>query len=251
MSKRHLLGQFLLLAGLLSAGALRAAEQVVLESNNARYPAGLTLDSTAEIALAADEVVVFATEDGRLLRIAGPYSGRAGGTSDDDVPEDVSSLRRILAQLFGLQPEEAEALAGVRGPAGTDADGADTRTDPWLLHAERTGDQCIVRERPVRFWREAGAASASAEVLEVGGERAAVLRWPAQAAVAEWASAAPADGEVYLVRPEGELRSVAIRLHALPAALELEGLGTVAWLASHGCIDQARLLLRNVEPSDG
>lgn len=248
MSKRHLVGQLSLLAALLSPGVSRAAEQVVLESNNARYPAGRTLDSGAAIALTADDVVVFATEDGRLVRIAGPYSGPAGGTNEGGEPGNESSLRRILAQLFGRQPEEANALAGVRGPAGTDADGADTRTDPWLLHAERTGDQCIVRERPVRFWRELAAGGASAEVVDVGGERAAVLRWPAQAAVAEWPAAAPVDGAVYLVRPEGEFRSVAIRLHVLPAALEPEGLVTVAWLASQGCIDQARLLLREVEP---
>lgn len=254
MSNRDLVRALATLAACwLGAGSVHGAEQVVLESNTRAYPAGRTLDATAEIALAADEFVVFATEDGRLLRIAGPYEGLARGAAADRRADDDRTLRRILAQLFGLESEEAGALAGVRGPAFDDAAdaGADTRTDPWVLHAERTGDQCIIGERPARFWRETAVEPSSAEVLEVAGGRSAVLDWPAQASIAEWRSAAPADGEVYLVRPEGELRSVAIRVHALPAALEPRGLVAVAWLATRGCIDQARLLLRQVDAGNG
>jgi len=251
MSKRHLVrGQLGWCAALLSmCAAAQAAEQVVLESNSPAYPAGRTFESTAQIALAPEEFVVFATEDGRLLRVAGPYTGPAGGTDESTQREDEGSVRRIIAQIFGLQPEETGALGGVRGPAASDTDGADTRTDPWLLHSARTGDQCIVSGRPVRFWREAAAAALSADVLEIGGARVAVLQWPAQVAVAEWPSAAPTDGEIYLVRANDELRSAAIRLHALPAALEPQSLVTVAWLASQGCIDQARLLLRSLPPT--
>lgn len=236
-----------LAASWLAAGPLHGAEQVVLESNTKTYVAGRTLDSTTEIMLAADEFVVFATEDGRLLRVEGPYNGLARAAADR--PTGDGTVRRILAQLFGREAEEAGALAGVRGPgagAATDT-GADTRTDPWVLHAERTGDQCMIEGRPVHFWRESTTSPASADVVEVAGGRAAVLRWPARTAIAEWGSAAPTDGEVYLVRPEGELHSVAIRVHVLPAALEPRGLVTAAWLASHGCIDQARLLIRDVD----
>src|SRR5690606_11884118 len=112
-----------------------------------------TVDADREIALAMDEFVVFATEDGRLVRLEGPYSGPAAGR-DAGAPASASNVRRALEQLFGLRPAEAGGLAGVRGDAEEGADAADSRPDPWWIHAERMGDLCVVDGERVRVWRE-------------------------------------------------------------------------------------------------
>ena len=243
MNVRHCPRSALLLACALAPGA-HAAEQVVLESNSAMYQAGRTLDGESEIMLAAMEFVVFATEDGRFLRIAGPYMGPATGGDRPGPPPSESNVRRAVAQLVGARPAEAGGLAGVRGDLDDERDAADTRPDPWLIHAERTGDQCVLRGSAVAFWREQSDGALTAELVDVTDDRTASLHWPASEARAAWPfDSPPADNRVYLVRPAGGIRSVAIRLHALAHELADKDLATVAWLAARGCTDQARALL--------
>src|SRR5690606_36160205 len=208
------------------------------------YPRGRMVDSATTIALGPGETIVFAAADGRTVRITGPYRGPAGGDGGAGEPVSESGVRRLVAQLLGLGPAEAGALAGVRGDReGPAADGADSRADPWLVHAERTTDQCWLPGRPVTLWRESAEADASGEGVDVDAGRPAAVSWSGRTAA--WPAAIePADGAVYLVRDDGSLRSAAIRMHALPAELEPNGLGAVAWLAARGCLDQARLLFR-------
>jgi hypothetical protein len=222
-----------------------AAEQVVLESNSAMYQAGRTLDGQSEIMLAAMEFVVFATEDGRFLRIAGPYMGPAtGGDGAAGQPPSPSNVRRAVAQLVGARPTEASGLGGVRGDFNVDGSVADTRADPWLVHSALTGDQCVLRGRAVALWREPSDAALTAQVADVTVNNDARVQWPARETRAAWPlDAPPVDNRIYLVRPDSGIRSVAIRLHTLAPELADKDLATVAWLAARGCTAQARMLL--------
>ncbi len=222
----------------------RAAEQVVLESNNARYTAGQTFDLSTVISLDEREFVLLATEDGRILRISGPYTGVATDAPDAPSDSEESNVRRAIRQLLGAGPAEAGGLGGVRGGSEARELLADTRPDPWLLHTEITGDQCVVRDTPVRLWREQAGPPASAEVTDVAARESAPVRWRTDETSAKWPLAAqPLDDHVYLVRPAGELRSTAIRVHTLAPELTDKGLTTAAWLAARGCTAQARLVL--------
>ena len=219
-----------------------AAEIVVIESTSQRYVAGQLIDAAAPLVLAAGESVTVATENARLIKIDGPHNGPAAGP-----PPDQSGVRRALAQLI---VEERPAVGGVGGVRGdSEAEQApDTRPDPWLVHAERSGDQCVVRDASVGVWREDAAQAA---VLQVGvslSERTAPIRWDSGSQRAAWpAEMAPADDTVYLLRSADSLRSVPIRLHVLDPALVGGGreLASAAWFAAKGCIDQARVLLRS------
>jgi hypothetical protein len=224
----------------LAAAPAGAAEHVVLESNAADYEAGRTLDAATPISLADGEFLVLATEDGRLLRVVGPHSGPPAGD-----PPSESSVRRALAQLLGARPAEPAALAGVRaGPAEQDSV-PDTRSDPWALHAARSGDQCVLRGEPVRLWRDEVGEGAIAEITDLTSRKSAQVRWTADRREAAWPfEAPPADEWIYLVRSASDLRSVAIRVHALAPEVANKGLATAVWLASRGCVDQARLVLQ-------
>ena len=194
--------------------------------------------------LGRDEVVVLATEDGRTLVVEGPHDGPAAGN-----PPTESRLRRLLAQLFGTNRPEVEGLGGVRGGAARTSQPADTRPDPWLIHAELTSEQCVLAGRPVRLWREGGDPGRRSTMVDVASGASAELDWT-DPSRADWPfQAAPADNHVYLVRPTDQLRSAAIRLHTLAPGLADKGLTTVAWLAARGCIAQARLLLRSLPES--
>lgn len=126
---------------------------------------------------------------------------------------------------------------------------ADTRPDPWLIHAELTSEQCVLAGRPVRLWRE-GTQGVRSTVLDVASGESAELEW-SEGNLADWPlREAPGDNRIYLVRPADGLRSAAIKTHTLAAGLEDKGLTTVAWLAARGCIAQARLLMRTLPESE-
>jgi hypothetical protein len=217
-----------------------AEEIVVIESSAARYSAGQVLDAAAPLALAPNESLTVVTEDARLIEIEGPHNGPATGPEPDQ-----SAVRRALSQLIA---EERPAVGGVGGvrAGDTEVTGPDTRPDPWLLHAERSGDQCVLRGESVAVWRENAREAVAAELRVSLAESGAQIRWNAGEQRSAWpATTALSDDTVYLLRTDTSLRSVPIRLHLLAPALAGRSLATAAWLAGKGCIDQARLLLRD------
>jgi hypothetical protein len=221
------------------AGSAYAAEHVVLESNAVRYEAGSLLDAALPIVLQSGEFVLLATEDARFLRIEGPHNGPAAGNAPDE-----SALRRALALLVAKERTQVGSVGGVRG-GGEDEATEDTRTEAWLVHAERSGDQCVLRGADVALWRERADGGAQWEIATAGSERTAALTFGAGERRAAWPAAlAPQDNEIYLVRPAAAQRSVAIRLHVLEPSVGANSLAAAAWLAAKGCTAQARLLLR-------
>jgi hypothetical protein len=221
------------------AGMAQAAEIVVLESNAVRYAPGQTLDAALPIALAAGEFVAIVTEDARLIRIDGPHSGPAAGP-----PPDEGAVRRALAQLIVDERPEVGGIGGVRG-SGDEPQAADTRPEPWLVHTQRSGDQCAVRGQGVRLWREDGAEAAVAELSASLDDATAEVRWNAGEQRAAWPTEIPlTDETIYLLRPQGSLRSLPVRLHLLAPSVAGNSLAAAAWLAARGCTEQARLLLR-------
>jgi hypothetical protein len=220
-------------------GPAYAAENVVLESNAVRYAAGALLDAALPIVLERGEFVLLTTEDARFLRIEGPYNGPAEGAAPDE-----SALRRALALLVAQERTQVGNVGGVRG-GGEDEAAEDSRTEPWLVHAERSGDQCVLRGADVKWWRERADGSAQWEIATAGSERTAALTFATGERRAAWPAAlAPQDNEIYLVRPAAAQRSVAIRLHVLEPSVAANNLAAAAWLAAKGCTAQARLLLR-------
>ena len=220
-------------------GLADAAEIVVLESNSARYAAGQTLDAALPITLPAGEFVAIVTEDARLIRIEGPHNGPAAGQTPDE-----GAVRRALAQLIVDQRPEVGGVGGVRG-SGEDAQGPDTRPEPWLVHTQRSGDQCVLRGQHVQLWRESAADAAVAELTASLEDATGQAHWDAGAQRASWPTELPIrDQTVYLLRLQGSLRSLPIRLHLLAPGLAGNGLAAAAWLAARGCTEQARLLLR-------
>jgi hypothetical protein len=215
------------------------AEIVVLESTAPRYMAGQSLDAAQPLMLAAGETITVVTEDARLVRLMGPYSGPPVGSTPDE-----SAARRALTQLIAGDRPEIGGIGGVRGDAADDSP-TDTRPGPWFVHAQRSGDQCAPQGHAVELWRESAATAATTEIRVSLGDTIAQVRWAAGEQRTAWpANLPPTDGAIYLVRGEGAIRSTPVRLHLLPPALATPGLASAAWLAARGCTDQARLALR-------
>jgi hypothetical protein len=227
------------LAIMAGIGATEAAEVVVLESTSPRYVAGQAVDAAQSVTLTGGETLTIATEDGRLARIVGPYSGPPIGSAPDE-----SAARRALAQLLAADRPEVGGIGGVRGDGAAES-ATDTRPGIWFVHTERGGEQCALQGQNVQLWREDAAAAAAVEIRVSFDDTAIRAHWNAGEHGTAWpASAGPVAGTIYLLRMEGAVRSVPVRLHLLPSTLGTPGLATVAWLAARGCTDQARLALR-------
>jgi hypothetical protein len=220
-----------------------AAEHVVLESNSPSYAPGQILAADASLTLDAQQFIVLATDDGRLMRIAGPHAGPAEGPPIAD-----DALREIIGQLLGGPTPELGGLAGVRGGVDTPASRTvlDERADPWSIHSEQSGDQCFVSGRPLLVWRASAAARGGARVTDLESDAMARVEWDSGASLAPWPSEiAPRHEHIYLILLDGAVRSSAVRLHALEPGILDRGLVTAAWLAAKSCTAQARLLLHN------
>jgi hypothetical protein len=226
----------LLVAGLATG---QTAQIVVLESTSPRYVAGQTVDATQVIVLAAAETLTVATEDARLVRLIGPYSGPPIGAAPDE-----SAARRALAQLLAADRPTVGGVGGVRGDA-RDESPTDTRPTPWFVHAQRSGEQCALQGQGVQLWREDAAAASAVEIRVSLDATAAQARWNAGEQRTAWPPLLPpTDGTIFLLHADGAVRSVPVRLRLLPPTLGAPGLATAAWLAARGCTDQARLALR-------
>jgi hypothetical protein len=230
---------------LCATGAVFAEEVAIIESSAPAYEPGKTLDTASPLMLAAEQFIVIATEDGRILRLEGPRAAPIATELQGDEPETAEVIG-ALARLVGEAGPEPGGLAGVRGEE--DETPLDTRPEAWLIHTTRQGNQCYLSDAPVELWRELGNSGAASEITDVAGGGTAKVEWAGQAQRAPWpASLGPVDGRVYLLRREDALRSTAVTLRALPPEIDDHELAAVAWLASEGCARQARLLLAQVQ----
>ena len=91
---------------------------------------------------------------------------------------DPSALRRALTQLIVEERPAVGGVGGVRGGEG-EAQAADTRPDPWLVHAQRSGDQCVLGGESVGVWRESASDAVVAELGVLLAESTAQIRWNA------------------------------------------------------------------------
>jgi hypothetical protein len=240
MTSRLLRAASIAAASMWIAAAGSAAEIVVLESTAPRFPAGQTLSESAAIELAAGEMVVIVTEDARLVRLEGPYSGPAVGA-----PPDPSAVRKALERLVNADEPRVGGVGAVRGDEDVRS-AVDTRPEPWLVHAELGGEQCALRGRPIELWREDASRSASAQITDTATDRVAPVRWDEGAPRALWPeqSLVPMDEHIYLIRFEGVDRSTAVKVRLLAASVTQSSPAAAAWLAAKGCTAQARMVMR-------
>jgi hypothetical protein len=233
---------------LCAASATFAEEVAVIESSAPAYEPGKTLDSANPLVLAAEQFVVIATEDGRILRLEGPRNTPLAADLEGEEPATAEVIG-ALARLVGQAGPEPGGLAGVRGEE--DETPLDTRPEAWLIHTGRQGNQCFLSDAPVELWRELGSSASASEITDVAGGGTARVDWAGQAQRAPWpASLGPVDGRVYLLRRNDAVRSIAVTLHVLPPEIDDHELAAVAWLAAEGCARQARLLLAQVRESE-
>jgi len=232
------LGCFLAVA--LSIGAARnssAAEVVVIDSNVPSLALGEIVDGERSVSLARAASVTVITARGKSITRAGPYSGKLAEGGAGGKKDLLAALSALLAVGSG-----GSSLYVTRGAAAAGPD------DPWQVDVTRSGDHCVPAASPIALWRPGSEKAGALWLKSIGSGEQLEITWAAGAPTLAWpAQPAPIDGAVYLARLQGWSTAARLVLHVVPAELPTEA-HRAAWMAEHGCAEQAKALLRRLVP---
>ena len=217
-------------------GTSRAAELVVIASEDPALRVGTVIDGGEPITVAVRASVVLVSADGRTIRLTGPYEDAPDASPSGTDSRLVDSLSRLITEEGG----SPETLAVFRGGFDKTPIG---RADIWGVDIARPGKYCLRSDRPAMLWWPA-ARSGAVVKLSVDGDGAggARIRWPASKKYTAWPEALTlSDGATYVARfraddPGSELTTV------LMPALDTDA-HRAAWMAENGCAEQALAVL--------
>jgi hypothetical protein len=214
----------------------RAADLVVIASDDPSVAVGTKIDGSKPIAIAADASLVLVSSTGRTIKLVGPYSGKPepSATGHDD------GLVDSLSQLIKEEGGSSTTLAVFRGGLDKTPLG---RADIWGVDIAREGRYCLRPDRPAMLWWHAARPGAvvmlSGNGDESGGAR---IRWPQSKKYTPWPDAlALSDGATYVARFRSGDTGTPLTTVLMPE-LDTDA-HRAAWMGEHGCAHQALQVL--------
>jgi hypothetical protein len=211
-----------------------ASDLVVIDSSAPQYRPGQVLDAAKPVSLAPGAKISVVGQDGRVIKLQGPFSGAPGAGSGKGDPGVVQTLSKLLS---GGKAETA-ALGTFRGSEGSTAGAAG---DIWAVDVMASETYCTASGRAPTLWRP-DAVRESTVALEKG-DTAALVRFPAGSDAAAWPVQVPVENAArYVIRDANDTWSTRFTLVVVPADAG-EGASQAAWMAEHGCARQARALI--------
>jgi len=118
----------------------------------------------------------------------------------------------------------------------------------WSL-AIASGEQCAPASGSVSFWREDATDDTSLHLKRMSTGDEVTIAWPADTDSIVWPESVElTDGEMYLVRYAGAVRSKDLTIKQMPASIATD-VQAIAWLSTHGCKCQAEALYQNLSQS--
>jgi len=220
----------------LAAAPLLAGELVILETNVPGLAPGDVIDGDGELVLDQGHKLTLIAESGEVMEISGPYAGAVpseGGGGDDSLVSEVASLITSAGT-------DVSSLGAVRAGEGGTAPG-----DPWYIDIAEPGTHCAPADGSVNIWRRSAESFSVLAMRPAGAERGGRLQWPEGSALQDWPPFMEIeDGAVFdIVLDDGA--PYQIRFRVVPESLPSDA-HRAAWMARHGCKQQAIAILRMV-----
>lgn len=236
----------LLLAAVATGDAL-ASQMVVVESTTAKLQAGQVIPSDTRIDLAAGSRISLVGEDGRVIKLQGPYTGPAavGGDGHGD-PGVVGALSR----LFATKEPSAQSWGTVRGVETLRGDEAAHPPGLWAINVLRSESVCLPAGAEPSLWRPDVRHEMAVIVLHLSTGREATATFAAGAAEVAWPSdVGLLDGGEYALRDTDNRWERRLFVRLIPAD-RATPVASAAWMSDMGCIRQARALLATAAAGD-
>lgn len=229
--------------GLVLLGAsplVEAGKWVVIAAEQSSLQKGALLDGKQTVKLAEGAQLTLLAEDGKTLKLIGPYSGvpdpgesKGGGGSSLEAISRLLRGHRESASTLGAM-RGGGSLGIMRGGSLQESSTAD------LVDVDSSGERCLTQD-PVVLWRGSTAHSEQVTlVADTHGAPPTSFIWPAGEARWSMPSRSFEDGQSYLLQRAGQ--SIRLRIHKMteppnnPAAL-------AGWMAKNGCKEQALSVL--------
>lgn len=223
-------------------GAAQAADVVVVESTAPELPAGQVIKAGTPIRIPAGARIAVVGEDGKVVKLAGPFSGVAAPATA--AASDKGTVQ-ALSRLFADKGPAATSWGTFRGDIASD-DTAGTPPEVWAVNIMRSETVCLPAGTRPMIWRPDASQPMSAILLQLSSGREGSIALDAGQQSLPWPSAPEiVDGGEYAIRETGGngVRRLFVRL--IPASQE-SGVPQVAWMSDAGCLRQAKTLLAQV-----
>ncbi len=209
---------------------VEAGQWVVIAAEQTSLQPGALLDGKQPVKLADGARLTLLAEDGKTLKLTGPYSGVPGSGGATGARTD--NLTAIASLLRG-HPQSTSTLGAMRGNSSREPSTAD------LINVDHSGERCLNSD-PVVLWRGNAADLESVTLTDAQGARLASFTWSAGEARLPTPGRYFEDGKTYLLqRPD---KSVSLRIHKAAAAPSNQA-ALAAWMAKSGCKAQALSVL--------
>ncbi len=216
----------------LSSTLVSAAQWVVVAAEQTPLKAGSLLDGAKPIKLAAGAQLTLLAENGKTLKLTGPYAGVPEGGASQGT--DANNLQAIASLLQGHR-QSVSTLGVMRG--FEEGEGG-----PPPIEVDTSGVRCLSSD-PVRFWRDRIAKTEEVKLVDDQGQLIATFTWPARQAELPIPASHFVDGNRYrLQRGDREIR---LLVHKAPSAADNPA-ALAAWMARKGCEGQAMALLQGL-----
>ncbi|MFO1155045.1 MAG: hypothetical protein U1E42_15505 [Rhodospirillales bacterium] len=225
--------------GWVSAGV--AAELVVIDSTVPRLAPGQVVDSTKPLNLAPGARLSLVGEDGKVIRLQGPYAGLP--VSGADAGPQNNGVVRALSRLFSPNHPQDSTWGTFRGAETLRGDEAVNPPDVWALNVLRSETACLPPGGGPVLWRPHAETQLEVILLHLSTGREATVTFSPGETTAAWPAEVPIlDGGVYVIRdvPNQWERRLLVRLIPLDRGNAVE---QAAWMSDMGCIRQAKALV--------
>jgi hypothetical protein len=230
------LAAFVPAAVMLGAAPSDAAQVVVLEARGIQLTVGQSIDGLAPIKLEPGQKLALIAEDGKTIRLKGPFEG-------PPAPDTSTAGATVVQALLdlGKQGESSSATLGVvRGTEDRVA------PDPTMMDVTRPGNRCVLEgTNPVLWWPGHSGGDAKIAIEPADHSWKAQTNWPGASGdyIALNQSSVPLrDGGSYLVNINAATTSITV--HVVPS--NVPATVRAAWMVDKGCTGQASAVAKTL-----
>jgi hypothetical protein len=226
---------------LLAVSSGQAAELVVIDSTVPRITPGQIIDSTKPLKLAAGARLSLVGEDGRVIKLQGPYSG-APMTGEGDEARD-KGVVRALSRLFSPTHPQDSTWGTFRGAETLRGAEALNPPDVWAFNVLRSETVCLPSGAGPILWRPHAEAELMVLLLHLATGREATVTFAPGEASASWPpEVSLLDGGIYVIRDIANQWERRLLVRLIPPDRDTP-VTQAAWMSDAGCIGQAKELV--------
>ena len=235
----------------LSLNSLKAYcyEFIVLESTQDTYIKGQLFSSNEPITLDDNKTISVIGDDGNLVLINGPFTGRVGDkrTNEKRTEGGVGSkLSAFMTSLSMLLTSKQETQLGATRSLSLNGIGDFTdNLDPWMIDITQEGHKCVNNTLPLlRRLNEEASVITFTSMLNNSSQQlhiprgSAKIQWPSKLAVK--------DKDKYQVQLASSYKTHEIVFHKSKQGFKNPTFAAI-WMAGKGCQQQANNMLSTLQ----